>query len=156
MQRGLRAAIAGAAIAAALAVAAGGCGSSSNTTVSKGASGASGAAGVSGGSGPQTTGPVRIEFEKTQTKQDAIGAFLLKKAGTARIAHILATNFKLPNPLTVKGVNGVGSGPFYSAKDNSITLPYGFAAIVFGVLQDSHPGWGGHQLGFAAAAVDDF
>ena len=152
----MRAAIAGAAVAAALAVAAGGCGSSSSTTVSKGASGASGASGAAGVSTPKTTGQVRLAFEKPQTKQDAVGAFLLRKAGTAHIAQLLATNFKLPNPLTVKGVNGIGSGPFYSPKDNSITLPYSFAAIVLQVLEQSNPRWSQHQVGFAAGAVEDF
>lgn len=151
-------------VAAVALVALAGCGSSSSstTTATKGAVGATGASGASGATGTagapqvQSTGQVKFELEKPATKTDAIGAFLLKKGGEPYIAHLLATTFKLPNPLILKGVNGIGQGPFYNPKDNSITLPYGFSALVFKVLQDSHPSWNGHHLGFAAAAVNGF
>jgi putative metallopeptidase DUF4344 len=142
-------------VAAALAaLALGGCGSSSSSETSS--TSASSSSTGSDAAGTEKTGQVRIVFERPATRPDAIGAELLKVGLIPQIAHKLATSFKLPHPLTLLGVNGLGQGPFYNPKNNSITLPYQFATLVLQTLKRSNPSWSGHQLGFAAGSVDGF
>jgi hypothetical protein len=106
--------------------------------------------------GSQTTGEVRVLWTRPQTKANALGAFLLKKGEIPGITHQLATTFELPNPLTIRLVNGFGQGPFFNPDNNSITDPYLFATVVFKVLKDDNPNWSPHQLGYATGAVDAF
>ena len=134
----------------------GGSGSSSSSTGAAGASGASGASGVAGAQSPTGTGQVKVVFAPPASREDAIGAKLLKASQTQDLAQTLAQTFQLPHPLLVKGVNGLGSGPFYNPRDNSITLPYGFAALIFEVAQKSNPGMSGFQIGRRVGAVNSF
>jgi putative metallopeptidase DUF4344 len=68
----------------------------------------------------------------------------------------LAEAFELPNPLLVRGVNGIGDGPVYYEEDNSITLPYGFAALAFEVGANSNPESSPEELGEKAGAINSF
>ena len=61
-----------------------------------------------------------------------------------------------PTRSSSAGVNGFGGGPFYSEEDNSITLPYGFAALVLEVMASSNPESSEEELGEQAAAVNSF
>ena len=85
-----------------------------------------------------------------------VGYELLKASETKYLAKSLATAFELPNPLLIKGVNGFGGGPFYNPEDNSITLPYEFPAVVFGVITQSNPQGTPTEWGEAAGAVNSF
>jgi len=120
-----------------------------------------------GGSGSSSTtgstervaagsGEVRVVWQEPATQEDAAGYELLRAGGTKGIATALAEAFELPHPLLVRGVNGIGGGPFYDPEDNSITLPYGFAALVLDVESSSNPEIGPEELGEQAAAVDSF
>ena len=145
-------------------VASAGCGGSSSSSSAPSTTAAAvGASGASGASGPQgtttsapTTGHVTVEFAPPQTRNDAIGAKLLKVSQTERLAQTLAKTFQLPHPLLIKGVNGLGSGPFYNPRDNSITLPYGFAALILNVARQGNPNLSGYQIGEHVGAVNSF
>jgi hypothetical protein len=145
-----------------LSLAALGCGGSGSdsTATTTAAIGASGASGASGPQGVTTTtastGKVRVEFAAPQTQSDALGAKLLKVSQTEDLAQTLAQTFQLPHPLLVKGVNGLGSGPFYNPRDNSITLPYGFATLIFNTARQGNPGISGFDLGQHVGAVNSF
>ncbi len=95
-------------------------------------------------------------YEKPKTHDDNIGYTLLKAARTQYLATTLASTFQLPHPLLVRGVDGVGGGPFYNPRDNSITLPYGFASVVFSILKQDNPNQTNYQLGSAFGAVQSF
>ncbi len=95
-------------------------------------------------------------MQRPRTKDDAFGAKLLQAGKVPQFVQELAQGFKLPNPLTLRFANGIGPGPFYSPKDNSITDFYGFAAEVFGVLHAANPSWSPRHVGGSTAAVDDF
>jgi hypothetical protein len=122
-----------------------GCGGgsdSSSTAESKGATG-------------PPRGEVHVTWQEPETEEDELGYELLKASQTEAVASSLAESFELPHPLLVRGVNGFGAGPFYSPEDNSITLPYGFAALVFGVMAESEPE-SEEELGEQAGAVNNF
>lgn len=102
--------------------------------------------------GPQ----VRVVWAEPKTQEDQLGYELLQASETKTLAEALAEGFRLPNPLTVKGVNGIGGGPFYDPEDNSITLPYGFATLVFQVLQQGNPEGSETELGERVGAVNSF
>lgn len=128
-------------LAAALFVA--GCGSSSSSSSSS-------------TEAARPKGEVKVEWQEPANEEDQIGYELLKASQTRELAKALAEAFQLPKPLTVKGVNGVGSGPFYQPQDNSITLPYGFTALAFEVLAKSNPEDSEEELGERIGAVDSF
>jgi Putative metallopeptidase len=144
--------------------AASGCGSSGSSSSSAtgstaalaGATGATGASGASGAQGPTGTGTVQVTYEKPRSAQDALGLQLVKGVNVEHLADLLAQNFELPHPLTVKAIDGVGGGPFYNPKDNSITLQYGFMALIFDVLKQDNPGLSNYELGFATGSVEGF
>lgn len=102
------------------------------------------------------SGEVRVAWQEPETEEDAFGYELLTAGETEEVAASLAEAFELPNPLLVRGVNGIGSGPFYDPEDNSITLPYGFAALAFEVEADSNPELGPEELGEQAGAINSF
>jgi Putative metallopeptidase len=101
-------------------------------------------------------GVVEAEWEKPHGEENVAGYELLKASETRSLAKSLATAFELPNPLLIKGVNGFGGGPFYNPEDNSITLPYEFPAVVFGVITQSNPEGTPTEWGEAAGAVNSF
>jgi hypothetical protein len=102
------------------------------------------------------TGEIAVKWQEPASEEDELGYELLQASETELLAKTLAETFQLPNPLTVKGVNGVGGGPFYNPDDNSITLPYGFAALIFGVLAESNPEASEQELGERVGAVNSF
>lgn len=89
-------------------------------------------------------------------EEDQVGKELLEASETKAVASGLAKTFELPNPLLVKGINGIGGGPFYSPEDNSITLPYGFAALVFQLEAESNPEESEYEIGERIGAVNSF
>jgi putative metallopeptidase DUF4344 len=97
-----------------------------------------------------------VTYEKPKTDDDVTGYQLLTAAKTKYLATTLASTFQLPHPLLVKGVDGVGGGPFYNPQDNSITLPYGFAALVFNILKEDNQSASNYALGSAFGAVQSF
>lgn len=101
-------------------------------------------------------GVVTVAYQKPVGKEDQIGKELLVASETKAVASALAKTFELPNPLTVKGVNGLGSGPFYNPEDNSITLPYGFAALVYKLEAESNPEESEYEIGERIGAVNSF
>lgn len=101
-------------------------------------------------------GVVTVAYQKPAGKEDQIGEELLVASETKAVASALAKTFELPNPLTVKGVNGLGSGPFYNPEDNSITLPYGFAALVYKLEAESNPEESEYEIGERIGAVNSF
>jgi len=102
------------------------------------------------------TGQVRVVWEEPESEADELGYELLQASETEYLAKSLAEAFELPNPLTVKGVNGIGGGPFYQSQDNSITLPYEFAALTFEVLAENNPEIEEEELGERIGAVNSF
>lgn len=119
-------------------------------------SGSSSGTGGSTESSNPSAGKVRVVWQKPASAEDATGYELLTASGTKAVATALAEAFELPHPLLVRGVNGIGGGPFYNPEDNSITLPYEFAALVLEVESSSNPEIGPEELGEQAAAVDNF
>lgn len=120
-----------------------------------------------GGSGPSSTtdeteasnpesGKVRVVWEEPATEEDELGYELLTASETEEVAATLARAFELPNPLLVRGVNGTGGGPFYNPEDNSITLPYGFAALVFEIESGSEAEFSPSEIGEQVGAVNSF
>jgi hypothetical protein len=101
-------------------------------------------------------GTVEAKWQKPHGEENVAGYQLLKASETRTLAKSLATAFELPNPLLIKGVNGFGGGPFYNPEDNSITLPYEFPAVVFGVITQSNPEGTPTEWGEAAGAVNSF
>jgi Putative metallopeptidase len=101
-------------------------------------------------------GTVEARWQKPHGEENVAGYELLKASETRTLAKSLATAFELPNPLLIKGVNGFGGGPFYNPEDNSITLPYEFPAVVFGVITQSNPEGTPTEWGEAAGAVNSF
>ena len=124
-----------AALAALLNAGCGGSGSSPATDDTEGSS--------------SSSGQVRVVWQEPETEEDALGYEMLTASETEAVATSLAEAFELPNPLLIRGVNGLGSGPFYNPEDNSITLPYGFAALVFEIASNSELGAAetGEQIG---------
>ncbi len=156
----------------ALALAVAGCGggsSSSSSSSSSGSSTSSTAAAAETGSEPggeaettaaspssEGTGEIKTVWQKPRGEENKIGYELLKASETRYLAKSLASAFELPNTLTIKGVNGFGGGPFYNPEDNSITLPYEFAATVLGVVAQSNPEESEYEWGESVGAVDSF
>ena len=101
-------------------------------------------------------GVVTVTYQKPAGEEDQIGKELLVASETKAVASALAKTFELPNPLTVKGVNGLGGGPFYNPEDNSITLPYGFADLVYELEAESNPEESEYEIGERIGAVNSF
>lgn len=112
---------------------------------------AGGGCGGSEGSAAET----HISWEKPATASDQIGLKTLKASETGRLAKTLVQTYELPDPLTVRGVNGTGHGPSYEPEENSLTLPYGFAAQVFEAVSDSSALESKREQGERVAAVSD-
>lgn len=121
-----------------------GCGSSSSSSSSASTEAA------------RPAGKIRVEWEEPAGEANRLGYEMLKASETRSLAKSLAGAFSLPRPLTVRGVNGVGGGPFYQPRDNSITLPYGFAALVVELLAESNPEASEKELGERIGAVNSF
>lgn len=102
------------------------------------------------------TGEIQVEWEEPEGAKNELGYEMLQASETRTLAKALAEAFALPHPLTVKGVNGIGAGPFYQPQDNSITLPYGFAALVVQLLANSNPEASETELGERIGAVNSF
>ena len=103
-----------------------------------------------------SAGEIQVEWEEPEGAKNQLGYEMLKASETRKLAKALAEAFSLPHPLTVKGVNGIGGGPFYQPQDNSITLPYGFAALVIEVLASGNPEASERELGERIGAVNSF
>jgi hypothetical protein len=99
---------------------------------------------------------VRVVWEEPETEEDEIGYELLQASETEAIVTELAEPFEFPRPLLVRGVNGYGDGPYYYPEDNSITLPYGFAAFALEVMAESDPESSEEELDQQADAVNSF
>lgn len=108
----------------------------------------------------EAKGPPRglatVAYQKPTGEENQIGKELLAASETKAVASALAKTFELPNPLTVKGVNGLGGGPFYNPEDNSITLPYGFAALIYELESESNPQESDFEIGERIGAVNSF
>jgi hypothetical protein len=135
---------------AALVLAVSGCGSDSGSS----SSGSSESGESSEAQAP--TGEIRVVWREPKTESDQLGYEFLKASETRYLAKSLAEAFELPNQLTIKGVNGIGSGPFYNPEDNSITLPYGFAALIVEVLAENNPELDEEEIGERIGAVNSF
>jgi Putative metallopeptidase len=127
------------------ALVAGGCGGSGSSSTAAGSEGAN-----------SESGKARIVWQKPANEENAVGYELLRASETKEVAAALAKSFELPHPLLVRGVNGIGGGPFYNPEDNSITLPYGFTALVLELESKSNPELSPRELGEQAGAVDNF
>ncbi len=139
-----------AAVAAALVAGCGGGDSSSGSSTTAGASGASGAEGPTGAG-------VDVNFQQpTANQTNQLGGQLLKANRVPFFLGSFSDAFQLPELLTFHGVNGFGGGPFFNPKDNSITFQYGFAALVYNTLAQTHPEWTQRRLGEGVGAVDSF
>jgi Putative metallopeptidase len=103
-----------------------------------------------------TPGEVEVVWEEPETEADAIGREMLEASETEALAASLAEAFELPNPLLVRGVAGSGGGPFYSPEDNSITLPYEFAALVLEVVESTYPESSPEEIGEKIGAINSF
>ncbi len=101
-------------------------------------------------------GKTRVVFQPAAGEEDQVGKELLEASETEAVAGGLAKTFELPRPLLVKGVNGIGGGPFYDPEDNSITLPYGFAALVYQLELESNPEASEYEIGERIGAVNSF
>lgn len=101
-------------------------------------------------------GEVKVVYQEPANEEDEVGRELLEASETEAVARGLAKTFELPNPLLVKGVNGTGGGPFYNPEDNSITLPYGFAALVYQLESESNPEESEYEIGERIGAVNSF
>jgi len=101
-------------------------------------------------------GVVTVVNQKPTGEEDQIGEELLVASETKAVASALAKTFDLPNPLIVRGVNGLGGGPYYNPKDNSITLPYGFAALIYKLEAESNPEESEYEIGERIGAVNSF
>jgi hypothetical protein len=135
-----------AALAVPASVALSGCGSSSSSSSSSDSTEKEG----------PPKGQVQVVYQQPASEEDQIGKELLVASETKAVASGLAKTFELPNPLTVKGVNGIGGGPFYNPEDNSITLPYGFAALIFELESESNPEESEYEIGERIGAVNSF
>lgn len=100
------------------------------------------------------SGKVRVAWQEPANEEDAFGYELLTASETEKVATSLAEGFELPNRLTVRGVNGAGGGPFYDPERNSITLPYGFATLIYDI-ESSFAG-NERELGEQVGAVNSF
>jgi hypothetical protein len=128
-----------------------GCGGGSSSST-----GASGASGASGSTTTTAVANVPVTFQKPSSKQDALGAQLVKAANIGGLANILVNTFNVQKTIAVKGVNGIDGGPHYDPTNDTITFQYGFAALIYNVLKESNPDWSGHRLGFAVGSVESF
>jgi hypothetical protein len=132
-----------------------GCGGSDSTSTGGGGSDSTSTGGGVEDSSSRT-GQVRVVWQEPESEEDKIGYELLQAAETEGVATELAEEFELPHPLLVRGVNGYGEGPFYLGEDNSITLPYGFAALVLEVLAEAEPENSEAELEEQANGVNSF
>jgi Putative metallopeptidase len=127
-----------------------GCGGGSSTTGGSSSSSSTTSTTASGS-------PVSVTFAPPSSSQaNRTGAFLLKANKVPFLMQSFADAFQIPQELTVRGVNGFGTGPFYNPKDNSITFPYGFANLVFQVSKQLEPNASGREIGTAVGATDSF
>lgn len=109
-----------------------------------------------GEGGDSEGGEVRVTWQEPATEEDAFGRELLEASLTEEVAASLAGSFEMKRPLRVRGVNGLGGGPYYEPRDNSITLPYGFAAMAYEIAAAANPEAGEFELGEMAGAVNSF
>jgi hypothetical protein len=116
-------------------------------------------AGASGGSGEQgpTSAAVDVSFaQPTGGQANAVGAGLLKANRVPYLMNSFAQAFQVPEPITVRGVNGFGGGPFYNPRNDTITFQYGFANLVVQTMHQLNPQYNQYRLGTAVGAVDSF
>ncbi len=144
------------ALLAACALAVLGCGSSSSSDSSGSSAESSGSSTAASVKPASPRGEVEVVYQPPRGGENRIGRELLEASETKAVASGLAKTFELPNPLLVKGVNGIGGGPFYNPEDNSITLPYGFAALIFKVESESNAGESEYELGERIGAINSF
>jgi hypothetical protein len=123
-----------------LAVAGGGCGGSDSS--------------ASGGD-EGSAGELQITWQKPAGKDDQTGYETLKASEAEELAKTLVQTYELPDPLTVKGVSGSAQGPSYEPEENSLTLPYGFAAQVFEAVSSSSSSASKQEQSERLAAVSD-
>jgi hypothetical protein len=135
-----------------------GCGSGSGTGSSSGSDSgsSSGATGPAAAKAEPPRGEAKVVYQPPRGGENRIGKELLEASETEAVASGLASTFELPSPLLVKGVNGIGGGPFYTPEDNSITLPYGFAALIYKVEAESNAGESEYELGERIGAINSF
>lgn len=91
-----------------------------------------------------------------RNRSDQIGATLLKASKVPLVINSFAQGFDLPPGLKVAAVNGLGGGPFYNPKSNSITYQYGFTDLIYNTIRQAHPSWSNYQVGESVGAVNSF
>jgi hypothetical protein len=133
-----------------------GCGSGSGTGSGSGSSSSSDSTSTAAEKPAPSRGEAEVVYSPPRGGENKLGKELLEASETEAVAGGLAKTFELPNPLLVKGVNGIGGGPFYNPEDNSITLPYGFAALIFKVESESNAGESEYELGERIGAINSF
>ncbi len=124
--------------------------------VAAGCGGSGSSSSSAGTEAARPTGEVRVAWQEPETEADVVGYEMLQASETKALAKALAGAFQLPNPLTVKGVDGTGGGPYYNPEDNSITLPYGFAALILEILASGNPEASEREIGERVGAVNSF
>lgn len=98
---------------------------------------------------------VQVAWQKPATKTDEVGYETLKAGEMELLAKTVAKTFELPEPLTVEGVNGSSDGPAYDSEDNSVTFPYGFAAMTAEAIQESAPSSSAAEIAERTKEVDE-
>jgi hypothetical protein len=98
---------------------------------------------------------VQVNWQKPVSSSDEIGYETLQAGEMELLAKTVAKTFELPETLTVEGVNGSGRGPAYDPDENSVTFPYGFAAMTAEAVQGSAPGASKQEVAERVKEIDE-
>jgi hypothetical protein len=98
------------------------------------------------------TGRVRVEWQQPSGEADKHGYEALRAAESQTLANEVRRTFELPGPLTVTAVNGTGQ-PAYDPETDSVTIPYGFAALVSEVVGNTSSSMSRRETSERIAAV---
>ncbi len=118
--------------------------------------GGSGSSAAGDGGGPDA-GEVTISWQRPASKTDRVGSEALKASEVEALAEAVAKTYELPRGLTIEGVNGDGNkkGATYDPEENSITLPYGFAAITSEAVEEGSFEISAKEVSERVAALND-
>ncbi len=102
-----------------------------------------------------TYGTVNISYASPQSKTEQIAQELFSAGQTKEIAQGLASNFKLPNDITLEVVNGF-VGPNWNPQTETITLSYGFMDYMAQIIRKHDPDIRDYDLGKYLGALNGF